>query len=202
MIAGRICVPGSLTRSRSFAIAAFIAWGGDARRFPQLILSLSNQGKAAEMMAARPAARSSARPSARPAVRVLVSSHLVPCLVPPCCSKQEAAFSSTRLPACLVLPPRQILRPLPIPSRFSSRLASRSSSRSPAVSLCLSVLIPFRLARCVARLPPRRFVQLILSSSSHVLPPSSPHDRIPQAEHGYRLTPHPRTKQARHEQPA
>ena len=33
--------------------STFIAWGWDVRRFPQLILSLSHQGKAAEMMALR-----------------------------------------------------------------------------------------------------------------------------------------------------
>ena len=71
---------------------------------------------------------------------------------------------------------RRTLRSLPRclirfahPSRPSSRLASRRSSRSHAVSLCLSVLISFRLARCAARLPSvllsRRFVQLISSLS-------------------------------------
>lgn len=124
--------------------SVFIAFGVDVHRFLQLILSLSNQRKAAEMMAAR----LSARPSARPAVRILVSPYPVPCLVYSCRSKQEAAFSSITAPSLSRAPPRQILRPLSIPSRPSSRLASRRSSRSHAVSLIVSFSSRFCLVGC------------------------------------------------------
>lgn len=168
--------------------SVFIAFGVDVRRFLQLILSLSNQRKAVEMMAAR----LSARLLARSAIRVLV-----PCLVPPCCSKQEAAFSSTRLPACLVPRPRQILRSLSIPSRPSSRLASRRPSRSHAVSL----LVPFS-SRPVLPDVPHACLQscgrAVLPSSSrrypHALPslpslPSlPPHAQMTQDGHGHRTT--------------
>lgn len=49
----RSLAPAPLTRSRSFAIAAFLAWGVDMRHFHQLVLSLSHQGQAAAMMAWR-----------------------------------------------------------------------------------------------------------------------------------------------------
>lgn len=118
-------------------------------------------------------------------------------------SKQGAAvFPVSPFVSCLA--PSNPPSPLPVAS-FASLIRLVPLSLTPfvpscvsssvsfhAVSLCLSVLIPFRLARCAARLSsvllPRRFVQLILSSSSHALTSSSPHDRIPQAGHGHRTT--------------
>lgn len=133
--------------------SAFIAWGGNVRRFHQLILSVSHQGKAAAMtawrLAARPPARSSFRPSARPAARVLVSPLCSSFIVHPCRSKQEAAFFIYPIvPACLA--PSNLPSPLPRclirfahPSRPSSRLASRRPSRSHIASSHRLVLIPF-----------------------------------------------------------
>lgn len=120
--------------------SAFIAWGGDVRRFPQLILSWSHHGKVAAMMVWRPCV-SSPGPSPGPCSRLVPPSRMF--LIHPCRSKQEAAAFSIYLgsSSCHRAPSRQIPRPLPVASRFSSRLASRSSSRSHTVSqgiLCSS----------------------------------------------------------------
>lgn len=122
--------------------SAFIAWGGGVRRFPQLILSWSHHGKVAAMMVWRLCV-SSIGPSCGPCSRLVSPSRVF--LIHPCCSKQEAAAFSIYLgsSSCHRAPSRQILRPLPIPSRPSSRFASRRPSRSHAVSLCFSVLISF-----------------------------------------------------------
>lgn len=172
--------------------------GWDVRRFPKLILSLSHQGKAAEMMACRFCVSSLGPflgPSCDPCSRLVPPSRAF--LVHPCRSKQEAAAffihpAPHRLPRAS---PRQILRPV---ARCLIRFAhpSRSSSRpavSPSVSFSYRFVSssrrPSRLARCAARLPPvlrsRRFVQLI-SPCPHALPslPSlPPHDRMTQDGH-------------------
>ena len=138
------------------------------RRFPQLILSVSNHGKAAAMAAWRLASRL----SARPAVRVLVSSHLAPCLVPPCCSKQETAFSSITVPSLSRAPLHQILRSLPrCPFRLVPRPVLRLAHR--LVLLPSRFVSPFSsrpvLPDVPNDLPPvlrsRRFVKLISSLS-------------------------------------
>lgn len=168
IIANEYAFPGPLSRYRSFAIAAFIAWGGDVRRFPQLILSLSHQGKAAAMMACRSCLAS--RPSVRPATRVLVSPlcSLFICVV---ASRRRRRFPSPRLSRAS---PRQISRPLPIAS-FASliRLVPRPGLRLAARLVLMSsrLIVPFSSRFCLvgcqdaARLPPvllpRRFVQLI-----------------------------------------
>lgn len=96
------------------------------------------------------------RSVSRPVMRSVFSFRLIPfraSSIRAVASRRRRSHLS-RLPACLV--PRLVKSsaccPLPISSRSSSRLSSRRASRSHAVS---------RLARCVARLSPRRFVQLV-----------------------------------------
>ena len=136
-----VCSPCRAALSLSLVrYSTFIAWGWDVRRFVQLILSLPYRE---EDDGDDVGGGLAVRPSARPSVRVLVSSHLVPCLVPLCRSKQEAAFSSTRLQACLV--PRLVKSS----ARCSFRLVSRPGLR-----------LVVRLVSC----------RLALSLRSHLVP--------------------------------
>lgn len=169
----------SLSLVRYFA---FIAWGGDMRRFPQLILSLSHQGKATAMMAWRPFSLAS-RPSARPAARVLVSPLCSLFIVHPCRSKQDSGVVS-RLHASLVLlliksPARC---PLPHSIRSSVSFFVPSCVSSPVSFSCRpasssrSHLIPsYRIA---ARLSASLAVAPFCSAHLIVLPTPCRHHRL------------------------
>lgn len=172
----------SLSLVRYFA---FIAWGGDTRRFPQLVLSVvpsregnDDDGVAVLRLVLRLVLRSVLRPVFRLVSSRFISSHLVRAsFLRAVASRKRRRFSSIPSPRLSRASPRQILRPVARclirfahPSRSSSRLASRRPSRSHVVSFLHLVLRPVvRLARCAARLPLilrlRRFVQLILPFS-------------------------------------
>lgn len=158
--------------------SAFIAWGGNVRRFHQLILSVSHQGKAAAMTAWRLAARPPGQflvSSLRLVLRVVFSFRIICSLiiVYSCRSRRDGGiFYLSWLVLLFCAPPRQILRPLSRclirfahPSRFSFRLASRLG-----VSFsCRLVVRPVFITSCLTGLPhgllsilrSRRFVQLI-----------------------------------------
>lgn len=176
---------------RSFAFrlirySPFIAWGGDVRRFPQLVLSLFHQGKAETM--ALPAIILSCGPSpvSSGGSSPLISSRAV-------AGRSGGVFRLSRLSACLVprlvkSSPRCLSRLVPASRLMPSRRPSRSSSR-PALP---DVLLSSHADRLVLR--SRRFAQLILSFSLCLvvlvfLISSSPHDRMMRDGHGYRLTP-------------
>lgn len=150
--------------------SVFIALGGDVRRFSQLILSVSHQGKAAAYVGV-----AVLRLAHRPVLRLVFSSRLYvhrSLFIRVVASKKRRRFPSPPLASCLT---RQILRPLPHSLRSSvSFLVSFlvPSCVSPPVSFSCRIassprshLIPSRRARCAARLPPvlppRRFVQLV-----------------------------------------
>lgn len=146
--------------------------------------------------------RLASRPPTRPATRVLVSPLCSLFIVHPCRSKQDGGVVS-RLPACLV--PRLVksFAPLPVASLTAFVFAYSVSSLvpscvSPPVSFSCRlafrpVLISSRLARCAARLSPVlrscRFVQLVSPFSPCFAVLSSPHGRMAQDGHGYRITP-------------
>lgn len=172
----RSLLPHSLRRAGICAvfISSFFPW--------------SHQGKAATMTAWRLAAR----PSTRPAARVLVSP-LCSLFIRAVASRRRQRFSHlSRLPACSRVPSCRSLRPFSISSRPSSRLASRRPSRSHAVS----PTVPFSSRSVLPDVPnglphvlrSRRFVQLVSPFSSCFSVLSSPHDRMTQTEHGYRIT--------------
>lgn len=108
----RSCSARSLTLVRC---SAFIAWGGDTRRFHQLILSLSHQGKAAAMMAAEvlPCVSSlvpscvslpvsfSCSPASRPVPRLVPSCPMCRTACRPSCGRAVLFSLSRRFPYSL-----------------------------------------------------------------------------------------------------
>lgn len=177
----------SLSLVRYFA---FIAWGGDMRRFHQLIISVSHQGKAAVMTAWRLAAR----PSTRPAARVLVSPLCSLFIVHSCRSKQKAAafFIYPVSPLASFLAPLNPPPRCPLPhslrlfrlvphSLRSSRLASRLPSRSHAVPSPAPFSSRPVLPNCRTAFRSSCGRAVLFSSSCrspHALPSSLSHNRM------------------------
>lgn len=156
-------------------LISFIAWGVDMRRFPQLILSLSHQGKETAIMAWRFCV-SSIGPFIGPCSRLVPPSYVL--LVYSCHSKKAVAF---------LIYPVSPLASCPVPSKPPPRCPLPHSlfahpSRSHVVSPHRSVLISSRLARCVRTAYRQSCGRAVLSSSSyrspHDLPSSSSHNRM------------------------
>lgn len=190
MIAGEYVHPGPLTPLSLVRYSSFIAWGGNARRFRQLIISLSRPGKAETM--ALPAIIPSCVPSPRLVGRPVSSSRFISSRLVSCRSRQgRRRFSS--IPSPQLVPchhPLKSSHRCLTPSRPSSRLASRRPSRLYPVSSCPMFRIYRSSCDCA-----------VLSSSScrssscPLSPPlsSSPHDRTMRDGHEYHLTPISRT---------